>query len=313
MWYIGVVENNKDEQKLGRVQVRIFGLHTAARTTADADGNLLTTASLPWALPIAPNVGNISENSVFSIPDNGSWVLCSFFDEDKQSPFYIGTIPRLETVTPTFTEGFSDPTQALPDPANKGRQSISKLATGEGEPSVKASPQSGTIVTEPASEYGTQYPFNNVIRTRSGHSIEIDDTPSSERIQVIHKSGTFIELRSDGKAIVHTKAAQYLISENTLNIYGTGDINIESAGDINLQAGGDINAVAGANINNTAPTAITNTTPNNNTTGNVASTGGNVSDSVSTIQSMRDTYNTHTHNENDSAPSPTQVPNQLMS
>lgn len=44
----------------------------------------------------------------------------------------------------------------------------------------------------------TKYPDNNVIETKSGHFIEIDDTPGNERIHVYHTSGSFTEFRPDG-------------------------------------------------------------------------------------------------------------------
>mgnify|MGYP000064003524 FL=1 len=46
-WFVGVVEDRQDPQKLGRVRVRCLGLHT---------DNLekLPTADLPWAHPMNP-------------------------------------------------------------------------------------------------------------------------------------------------------------------------------------------------------------------------------------------------------------------
>ena len=49
--------------------------------------------------------------------------------------------------------------------------------------------------TEPESaansEYQPVYPYNNVTQTKGGHSFEMDDTPTRERIRVQHGKGTF--------------------------------------------------------------------------------------------------------------------------
>ena len=42
VWFVGVVEDRQDPQKLGRVRVRCLGHHTE-------DNVKLPTADLPWA------------------------------------------------------------------------------------------------------------------------------------------------------------------------------------------------------------------------------------------------------------------------
>lgn len=39
-------------------------------------------------------------------------------------------------------------------------------------------------------EASAEYPHNKVFRTKSGHVIEIDDTPDNERIRISHRTGT---------------------------------------------------------------------------------------------------------------------------
>ena len=130
-----------------------------------------------------------------------------------QDPFYIGTIPRIEVARPDYTKGFSDPEEVYPTAENIGRTSVSKVATAEtGVLSNKPATQAGTIVTEPASQYAPTYPDNAVIQTPSGHVLELDDTAGKERVQLMHKSGSFVEMHPDGKMVIHTKAAQYSMS-----------------------------------------------------------------------------------------------------
>jgi len=55
-------------------------------------------------------------------------------------------------------------------------------------------PEGKAPVDEPPSAYATVYPYNTTYTTKSGHAIEMDDTPGSERIHIWHKSGCYEEI-----------------------------------------------------------------------------------------------------------------------
>lgn len=137
--------------------------------------------------------------------------------------------------------------------------------------------------------YNAAYPFNHVYESESGHIIEIDDTPSAERLHNYHMSGTFNEIDPDGNKSEKIVGATTLVveddsficvqgarhtsvgSDNSLIIGGqlqiqvngncsivvngnvyqkvNGDFNVKASGAINMQAGGAINLKAGGNIN----------------------------------------------------------------
>ena len=46
-WFIGVVENRSDPEKMGRVKVRVYGIHTS--NTVD-----IPNEDLPWANVLIP-------------------------------------------------------------------------------------------------------------------------------------------------------------------------------------------------------------------------------------------------------------------
>jgi|TARA_B110000858_G_scaffold55185_1_gene64145 hypothetical protein len=50
------------------------------------------------------------------------------------------------------------------------------------------------VVDEFPTAYNTEYPYNTTYTTKSGHAIELDDTPSHERIHIWHKSGSYEEI-----------------------------------------------------------------------------------------------------------------------
>lgn len=87
-WWIGVVEDRMDPEKVGRVRVRIFGYHTDDKT-------VLPTDNLPWAVPIQP-ITSAAISGVGSSPlgpVTGTWVVGFFLDgQDCQQPAIFGTI-----------------------------------------------------------------------------------------------------------------------------------------------------------------------------------------------------------------------------
>jgi hypothetical protein len=52
--------------------------------------------------------------------------------------------------------------------------------------------------SEPTSANAAQYPFNHVYESESGHIMEYDDTPGAERINQMHRSGTYYEIDDSG-------------------------------------------------------------------------------------------------------------------
>lgn len=86
-WWYGVVEDNNDPLKVGRVRVRIFGYHTE---------NLqeLPTKDLPWAQSTNPS----NASKTFSPPRLGDYVMGFFSDgESAQAPVIMGVFPGFET------------------------------------------------------------------------------------------------------------------------------------------------------------------------------------------------------------------------
>lgn len=104
--------------------------------------------------------------------------------------------------------------------------------------------------TEPESAANTDYqpvpPYNHTRLTDSGHLIEFDDTPTRERIRVMHRSNTFIEMHPDGKEVHKIWGDGYYITLGDHNIsIGVDDgqlakkLNITVYGDVNMQITGN--------------------------------------------------------------------------
>lgn len=104
--------------------------------------------------------------------------------------------------------------------------------------------------TEPESaantDYQPIYPYNNVTQTRGGHSFEMDDTPTRERIRLQHGKGTFLEMHPNGDEVHKIIGDGYTIILGDHNIaIGIDDgqnakkLNITVYGDVNMHVTGN--------------------------------------------------------------------------
>ena len=83
--FVGVVEDRQDPQKLGRVRVRVIGLHTHNKED-------LPTADLPWSMvalsPTDAGISGLGQSPSF-LPE-GTHVIGFFRDgDDAQDPLSL--------------------------------------------------------------------------------------------------------------------------------------------------------------------------------------------------------------------------------
>lgn len=125
-FFIGVVENNVDERKEGRVQVRVFGVHG----TIDE----IPTLDLPWAIVLTGG------GSQFAAVPLNSWVFGVFIDgRDAQQPLVIGVIPQqyryvinpAQTGWGVVVNGAHERLAQGTRPQDFGQPSVPRLARGE--------------------------------------------------------------------------------------------------------------------------------------------------------------------------------------
>jgi len=101
-----------------------------------------------------------------------------------------------------------------------------------------------TAWTEPESaansQYQPVYPYNNATQTPSGHSFELDDTPTRERVRLQHRSGTFIEMHPNGDEVHKVYGDGYEITISNKNLLVQGRMKIEVLGDCEIHVAGDL-------------------------------------------------------------------------
>ena len=128
-WWIGVVEDRMDPEKMGRCRVRIYGYHTDSKI-------ILPTKELPWATPIQP----ITSAAISGIgssplgPVEGTWVIGFFLDgEDMQQPAIFGTIAT-KAAKKAFSVQEETPSVSNPNDGILRDSSGNPVVDGQGEP-----------------------------------------------------------------------------------------------------------------------------------------------------------------------------------
>jgi putative chitinase len=129
---LAIVEDRMDPLKLGRVRVRVFGVHSESLTD-------VPTSSLPWAVPIMPAT-SASISGIGSSPTQyveGSLVFVFFQDGDsKQQPIILGSIQGIPLSKLPF--GFSD--TSVTDTGGISSTKVEQNVTdSSGEPVVDSS------------------------------------------------------------------------------------------------------------------------------------------------------------------------------
>lgn len=195
--------------------------------------------------------------------------------------FDLNNEDNVEKLT-VLNQGFSDPTANYPTTEYKDIPETNKLAQGDARGTVVqkknlermtgAKLPYGEAWDQPESPFKGEYPYNKVTQTESGHIIEVDDTPGSERLHIYHRSGTFIEIDANGSVVKRAVGSSYEIIDRNgkiaiagradisvngaCNIFVGNDANIEVEGDTNITCHNDITAQAGGTLNLSATEEI---------------------------------------------------------
>lgn len=109
--------------------------------------------------------------------------------------------------------------------------------------------QRDPLLDEPQMDYDPTYPYNHYTESESGHIYEIDDTPSHERLQIRHRSGTGYHINPDGtqKSLVLGDNFAVIIQDSKAHIFGNLELFLDK--DANLSINGEGNVAIGRNAN----------------------------------------------------------------
>lgn len=251
-FYKGVVETrtDADENKVahGRVKVRVFGVH----------GSEVPLTDLLWAEVMGSTSmgGNIAGVGISSVLREGTYVWIFFEEGDFNKPVIFGTM--IGTQSAINEEGFQAETPGDYVAARIGESDLHPFARSDSSAlldttipahqtknetiiaGVAKTPYNGGTWDEPPElSSSAVYPDNNVIETHSGHIIEIDDTLGNERIQILHKTGSYIEIRPDGSVIAKSQVDHYKIVQGNDNTNIVGNEAGTTEGDADKHINGN--------------------------------------------------------------------------
>ena len=260
-FYRGVIENNEDPDKIGRVQVRIFGIHPD-------DTAKVKTTMLPWAELMGSTMAGLNTGiGLSSIPNKGTYVWIFFEAGDWNKPVVLGAIYGI--ADKQDTDAFSDPDKKFPLSDRLKESDINRLARGEKisdtamdtvrKPNITkgVSTSTGSTWDEPKHlNDSSKYPHNTVFETKGGTILEFDDTEGNERWQLFHNTGTFIEVRPDGKYVqrVHHEKYEVIAKDSFQNnqmskfVTTNADYEMKIGGYEERRVGGDHQEKIGGSV-----------------------------------------------------------------
>lgn len=147
---------------------------------------------------------------------------------------------------------------------------------GEGENKVKAGPNRDNPeytptpetqynnISEPIVAGRAEYPWNQAHESRSGHLIEIDDTPGSERLHWYHRTGTYTEMQPEGDHVTKSVKDKYVfVNQNDFWDVG-GDQTTKIAGTMLEKIGSTKTTKVGSTYFIEAPESLQVNTPEAN-------------------------------------------------
>jgi hypothetical protein len=242
-FYRGIVEDNKDPDKAGRVRIRVFGLHTEQKYHTETEG--IPTEDLPWAEPCLPiSEGSISGFGVWSVPLQGSHVMVFFEEGNPNHPMYFASLPGIPKSKSSLQksigtqeqdsskrDGFRDPDGVYPTSHRLGEPDVHRLARGVKDDTLVITKEEnldqsiqiayGGSWDEPNPAFAARYPHNFVFTTHGGLTVELDSTPGAKRFHIYHPSNTYIECDNDGNIVIRNQADKYeIVLENRyIHIY----------------------------------------------------------------------------------------------
>lgn len=127
-WFVGRVESTSDPLKMGRVRVRIYGIHSA-------DAKDIRESDLPWANVVAPIThGGTSGKNGTPVGLKPSAQVFGFFIDGKHSqvPLVLGSIPHFEGPNPVTQEFPQAPATPAIVPGKRGYTATGVQAGGAG-------------------------------------------------------------------------------------------------------------------------------------------------------------------------------------
>ena len=258
---IGVVEDRNDPKEMGRVRVRVLGVHSPDRV------NDVPINSLPWSIVMMPANTSSSAGAIAQLME-GTWVMVVFVDDNLQDPIVVGSLPAtLGGLSPNYNKGFTDPFgryprvsygdsdttligrstewQQHPVYTDRARKQIKDIPIAKSYEMTTVSddvPEEERSTVSENNLRGGQtsiYPYNDVKEYENGYIEEYDASPGATRVTKTHPAGTYEEILIDGTKTVKIVGDGYDITLGNHTMYVKGDLNVTVEGSMRQLVKGD--------------------------------------------------------------------------
>lgn len=251
-WVLGFFLDGKDKQQ--PVVMGTIGGYTQKVPFCGQEPLYTQTVITPTEVPVTNTVFDENGDPIFNPASNVqlTYEIVRGTGEEWAQENELETLP---------TEAYQDPNKEFPRCEYVDKPDTNFLATGDVEETDTVVSRrledldedvpvalSGESWDEPPPAYCTEYPYNQVFETEAGHVVEFDNTPGHERIQLYHKSGTYIEIDANSTMVRKVKGDNYEIFEhnNYVHVKGKYNVTVDGAtrilvqGDAALEVKGDL-------------------------------------------------------------------------
>jgi lysozyme len=254
--YLGFVKKTNDSMHMGRILVYVPELRGDTDTEA-------TWIVCDYASPFAgaTNIAELNQNSTsgqtsygmtFIPPDINNQVLIGFINGDPNRGFWFACL---------FPVNANKMVPSTPALTNNTQGKEANKVTGTVAPDIPAhvAAQDAGTAGLPISQGGpaTQSMGTGItsmgIRTPRGHSVVLEDDPTSGFVRLQTRFGAQILLNDNTDRIIIStgsgKARIELDREGNIDVFAHQNFSVRAEGDINLSAKNNINISAEQNIN----------------------------------------------------------------
>jgi hypothetical protein len=222
--FYGVVTNNDDPSRIGRVQVRIYGEHD---DTTDDD-------TLPWAeVAQSASIGLVGGIGLSSVLKVGTWVYVTKLHSSEVRYIVLGVCVGVQ--------GESGDTLKY---GRRGLSDFAQMCTSDDD--LRNSAKDDTTTTSNGVGFGYNstvtpgdYLNSTILRTESGIVIELND--NLKMLKVTHPSGSVIQISRDGTVSVTSLNNLKINTKGSLDLNVREDFNVNVDGNVNFDIGGSIN------------------------------------------------------------------------